>query len=181
MVLGNSKKTNPLFVRKYVDDFQILPYLEDAIANGKKKGLWRVLGIKDCVLVRANVIQKLDPGQINDLQDLIIDLGSTNPLYVLNNRRYGQVINTFSPDFQSQCHEIRRTFENHDIWQRRYISPEIIRSLAKFVPDDEPNPDKFARFPVKSTECADVFEVPLFTEKFCDELLSFVKVIQSIC
>jgi hypothetical protein len=114
--------------------------------------------------------------QNNALKDQVLDENVWNQLdqdddHIVNDDKY--MVSSIG-----RAPELFRIFENHDLWQRRYIKQDIIETLSiqsAMISDDPPTPNADIRFPNQTyhqSKCPDVWILPMFTETFAQDILN---------
>ena len=90
------------------------------------------------------------------------------PKFVLNDHNYGQLVNTLDY-LEGKIHpELARLMENHDLWQRRYITDKVIKTLSQ---DPEKMPEILPKETTKPGHCPDTYQMIMFTPMFCEHMI----------
>ena len=58
--------------------------------------------------------------------------------------------------------------ENHDLWQRRYITEKVIKTLTQ---DPEKIPEILPKDTTKPGHCPDTYQMVMFTPMFCEHMI----------
>ena len=167
-------------------------YVDVMINRRKEFGLFEVLHLSDCFLVKDSVLK--DQEWIPEKKKMSISMQDSwfslqmrkrgiTPR-ILNFKTYGQIVNVVSkPEINEQLTlypELSRFFENLDLWQRRYINSEVIESMGKGNPYLVKKGPRDPETLINETECKDVFYIKLFSHQFVDELLAEVKLHENL-
>ena len=124
-----------------------IEYVEEMITRKITKSLFWVLQVSHCYLVKTSLIsefkwpEKYEQNAITLLEDAWFSSEMTKRnirLKILNEKTYGQIVNILyfnhlnpNQKYLTLYPELGRFFENHDLWQKRYIDPDVIDTLAK--------------------------------------------------
>lgn len=146
------------------------------IVNSVKKGCWNVPYIADIYLIKRNIIEQ-NPNVYTSNNYLEIDMRMCHNfrennilMYVTNMSEFGYF--NFEPYTESKQNininintdiNIQDLLLNKSAWEEKYLHPEYFQNKDKL--------DKLRCVEV----CYDVFNFPLFSQAFCDELIAMIK------
>ena len=164
---------------KMIEKLPISVQIQENIRRSRSTSdLSRVLHVTHCYLVKSEILKdftfpdNLEEGLEEDIwfsDELRKRLKI--PLKVLHDKSYGQIVNTLGVDKNLENPELSRFFENHDLWQQRYIDPQMIKTYGKgnelFVEKPSESPLNL----ISETPCKDVYQVKLFKPLFAQHLL----------
>jgi hypothetical protein len=126
------------------------------ILNRDIKGLWNVPYIYGVYLMHQSVIEMI-PNLYSEPEDMDLDMRFCHQLrshnvfmYIMNIKEYGYMEENVS---------IFDLFDSRSIWEERYLHP----NFRDFILGKED-------LDIKEL-CGDVFQFPLFTKEFCDEIV----------
>ena len=90
-----------------------------------------------------------------------------SPLYLINENNYGTLINIKSTLSQKgkKAPELFRIFQNHELWEQRYIQPHI-RQAVKHTKLEKPHSTNY----MVPGECPNTLEVDFFTDLFFQDV-----------
>ena len=137
----DSEKINELINQKYIE-LNPIDFVREMILRKQTEGIFWVLHLQSCYLVRTSLIQNLtweespkNPFREDKWFSDQMRKQRKLALKLLNLETYGQIVNILSTrqkEEKLQLHpELGKFFENHDLWQKRYIDPDVIDTLAK--------------------------------------------------
>lgn len=153
-----------------------IQYIENVIVNRKQCGIFRVLTMRDCYLVKSKILDNLDwplglQGQDEDTWFSLEIRKRGHSLRVLNKELYGQIVNLIDmPQNFTKYPELKRYFENHDLWQSRYIDPAVINTVTQGNTTFVIDPIFKVEESYLETSCGDAFIAKFFTPLFIDQL-----------
>lgn len=137
-------------------------YME--IVNNDRRGLWNVPFISSCYLIAGSVIHNkiTRPTYIRNLLDPDMAFAENLRMndifvYVSNRINFGHLVNNEEFPTIHKYNDLWEIKRNRWDWEQRYLNVNYSQSLAKDATIEEP--------------CPDVFWFPIFSERFCDELV----------
>ena len=150
------------------------PYLSE-VEKGGFRTFTRAESVRNIFLLNRKVFETLltkEKAFFNqpDFDDLVSkEVRKLVPLTVLTDQNYGQLVD-LTDDEESSLSEFYRIFENHELWEKRYIKDKV----AKFVKRQSESNQINNGLPVpdygKETKCTDVLEYDIFTEEFLRDI-----------
>lgn len=136
-----------------------------SIVNGTYRGVFNVPYISECYLLKAEVLNSAPYRPQYQSQQLDPDMAMCNHMleegkfmYVTNLAEFGSLVVTDQFDGSRAHAELWQMGINHYHWQQRYIHVDYQQTLNSTSPVLMP--------------CPDVYWFPVFSERFCDELVS---------
>ena len=167
--------------KKRAESIEALPISGQILENIRRsralRDISRVLHLTDCYLVKSEILKDYtfpleDKTVVEDSIWFSNQLRSKKiPLKVLHRKAYGQVVNTYGLNEDLENPELGRFYENHDLWQQRYIDPQVIKTYGRGNEMYVGKPSESPLSLISETVCKDVFLVKLFKPLFAQHLL----------
>ena len=92
-----------------------------------------------------------------------------SPLYLINENNYGMLVNKKFRTLalkEKKTPELFRIFQNHELWEKRYIQPRI-RQAIKHSQLETPDSANY----LEPSQCPDTLEVDFFTDIFFQDII----------
>merc|ERR1711971_509350 len=124
--------------------------------------------INSFVLTKKSTIYKIVDNLMNQEETFFTilsrELKKVSSLYVLNDKTYGQIINAKQIPTKTKTPELHRMLENHQLWEKRYISIAERNTVSYDSKNATYNPDA-----LDSEKCPDIYSKDIFTDRFIEE------------
>jgi hypothetical protein len=154
------------------------------IVSYKTKGSWECPHIYGTYMIKSDVVPKVvhfySKKSVNDKGDdpdmhFFYNLRET-PIksYINNEQKYGYMID-LKKSYKGKIHsELFMLFDNRELWEDIYLHPEFLKYVRKQIklPDTWKREENNETLTVTEVEeCRFLFEFPLFSKRFCKELI----------
>lgn len=132
------------------------------IVEGVRRGVWNVPYISQAYLIQGHVLPELKGAYSNRFMDADMAFTKTARdkgifMFVSNLKSFGHLVNADHFDTIHKHNELWQLYDNPSDWEARYIHVNYTNTLKESTVALQP--------------CPDVYWFPVFTEKFCDELI----------
>lgn len=121
-----------------IDKKSVIPNLQVSVSNEEHCCLVRIEAFRYVYLLHKSVLKDVPWENItvadNTLEEFDTHLSNSlkrksHILNLMTDKTYGQLVDTHSFPKEKKHPELFRVFENFQLWQQRYILPEVINHL----------------------------------------------------
>ena len=124
-----------------VDNKSLIRNLRVSVSNEEHCCMVRIEAFRYVYLLHKSVLKDVSWENITDTTLEEFDTHLSNCLkrksHILNlmtDKTYGQLVDTHNFPKEKKHPELFRVFENFQLWQQRYILPEVIKIWGSFCP-----------------------------------------------